>query len=122
MSGSGAENLRRRLARAAARGADGPRGLVVGDGAYPGDLREPGFLQRTIDAVADPPRVPPLERRDRDAGDEHLEVQMIADGQARGARASQLLTLGHAIADLHLDRRQVRVERLQPEPVVEDHV
>src|SRR5437879_8576809 len=82
-----------RLARAAARGADGPRGLVVGDGAHPGELREPGVLQRTIDAVADPLRVPPLERRDRDAGDEHLEVQMIADGQARGAPAAQLLNL-----------------------------
>src|SRR6267142_3283435 len=120
------ERLRRNesaatLARATTRGSDGSRGLVVGDGAHAGDLRETGFLQRAIDAVPDPLRVPPLERRDRDAGDEHLEVQVIADGQACRARASHLLALGHPVADLHLDRRQVRVERLQPEPVVEDH-
>src|SRR6267142_2224399 len=86
------------LARATTRGADGSRGLVVGDGAHAGDLRETGFLQRAIDAVPDPLRVPPLERRDRDAGDEHLEVQVIADGQACRARASHLLALGHPVA------------------------
>src|SRR5260370_19573875 len=109
------------LAGATARGADGSRRLVVGDGAHAADLRETGFLQRTIDAVADPLRVPPLERSDRYAGDQHLEVQMIADGQARRARASQLLAFVHPVADLPLHRRPMRVERLQPEPVVDDH-
>src|SRR6267378_380396 len=89
------------LAGATARGADGSRRLVVGDGAHAADLRETGFLQRTIDAVADPLRVPPLERRDRYAGDQHLEVQMIAKGQELGRTGATGLAIG---------------DHLQPEP------
>ena len=52
---------------------------------------------------------------------QHREVQVIAAGQSGGAGAAKLLALRHRIADLHADRRQVRVERLHAEAVIEDH-
>src|SRR5688572_8714656 len=86
------------LAAAAGR-ARGGGGRVVGvdDGAEAGDLPEPGLLQRAVHAVANPLAVPPLERRHRDAGHQHLEVQVIADGEAGGARAAQWLSLGDLV-------------------------
>ena len=119
-SGVHAKMERPRPLAAAAGGAG--RGGRSRDGlvrhlADAGDLRKPGLLQRLVDAVADPLAVPPLDRRYRHSGDEHLEVQVIADGQAGGARASELLPPGDLVARLDVDRRQVRVERLQPEAV-----
>src|SRR6185436_5235821 len=64
------------------------------------DLRQPGLLQRLVHAVADPLAVPPFDGRDRDAGDEHLEVQVIAHGQAGAAAVAELLALGDRVADL----------------------
>src|SRR5215470_15531097 len=52
-------------------------GLVPRLGAA--DLGQGGFLQRLADVVTDPLAVPPLERRDGEAVDQHLVVQVIAE-------------------------------------------
>jgi hypothetical protein len=48
------------------------------------------------DVVADPLAVPPLDRRDRDALNEHLEVQVVAQG--RPVRRFPALALLHRVA------------------------
>src|SRR5207245_10435968 len=68
-----------------------------------------------------PLRVPPLDRCNRHAVDQHLVVQVIAEREPGRTAASQLLALGHAVTELDRDRRKMSVERLQPEAVVEDH-
>ena len=47
-------------------------------------------------------------------------MQVVADGEPGRAAAAQLLTLGDLVTDLRLDRREVRVERLQAEAVIDD--
>src|SRR5215475_11827979 len=66
----------------------GVRRLVLAGGADAGDLGQSRLFERPVHAVADPLGVPPLERSDGHAGDEHFEVQVVADSEARGARAS----------------------------------
>ena len=51
---------------------------------------------------------------------QHREVQVVAAGQAGLAAASELLALLHLVARRHRDRRQVRVQALQPRAVVDD--
>src|SRR5258706_11223670 len=85
------------------------------------DLGERGFLQRLADVVADPLGVPPLERRDRRAVDQHLVVEVITHRQAGRAGPRDLLTFLDGVADLHGRAREMGVERLQTEPVVDHH-
>ena len=66
-------------------------------------------------------RVPPLHRIHLHAADEHREVQVVAAGQPGRARAAERLALVDRVAFLHVDRREVRVERLHAQAVVEDH-
>src|SRR4030095_14214820 len=80
----------------------------------------PRLFQRLADVVADPLAVPPLERRDRYAVDQHLVVEVIADREPGGAGSRTLLTFLDGVADLHGRARQVRVERLQAQAVI-DH-
>src|SRR6266498_2102256 len=54
------------------------------------EQRDARFHERPADVVADPLAVPPFDRRDRDPLDQDLVVQVIADGQAGGARATEL--------------------------------
>src|SRR5687768_1378287 len=46
---------------------------------------------------------------------------MITTGEAGRSAPSQLLVHLYAVAALHTDRRQVRVQGLQPHAVVDDH-
>src|SRR3989442_11909375 len=64
------------------------------------DLGQPRVEERLRDVVADPPRVPPLDRRHRHPMDEHLEVEVIAKREPRGPRAPELLALRHLVAAL----------------------
>src|SRR2546428_4888762 len=89
-------------------------GAVVGRGLEAGHV-DSGRSERPADAIADPLRVPPLDRRDRHAVDQHLVVQVIAEREPGRTAASQLLALGHAVTELDRDRRKMSVERLQPE-------
>src|SRR5438093_42850 len=93
-----------------------PRGLCEGWG-HPG---QPPLIQRLADVVADPLAVPPLERRDRHAVDEHLVVEVVADREPGRSGSRDLLTLLDGVADLHGRAREMRVQRLQAQAVV-DH-
>src|SRR5437016_4063894 len=68
------------------------------------DLRQARVLQRLVDPVAHPLRVPPLERRHRHSIHEHFVVQVVADGQARGPRVAQRLPLVDVVAHFHVER------------------
>src|SRR5262245_5378699 len=105
---------------------DAPRLLTVSGGAVFGRRLEtahvdPSRLQRAADAIANPLRIPPFDRRDRHAVDQDFVVQVIAEGETGRAAAPELLTLGDGVAELDRDGREVAVERLQAEAVVEDH-
>src|SRR6185295_18173387 len=52
--------------------------------------------------------------------DQDLEVQVIADSQARGARSTELLALLDLVAFLDGEAREMAVERCEDEPVVDD--
>src|SRR5262249_29890610 len=95
----------RKLAAAlgGSRCCGGSLGLVAGLRAA--DLGQGGFLQRLADVVADPLGVPPLERRDRRAVEEHLVVEVIADCEPGRARARDLLALLDRVAHFHGDAR-----------------
>src|SRR5438067_6162640 len=84
-------------------------------------LRLLRFLQLALDAIGDPMRVPPLDRIHHAPADEQREVKMIAAGAAGGVAAADDLSARDAIADLHVERQQERVQRLHAHPVVEDH-
>src|SRR6478736_2046037 len=71
-----------------------------------------GFAHLAKHPIFHPLLVPPLDRVDRVAVDEHREVEMIAAGQTRHPRAADLLALRDRVADLHFERREVRVQRL----------
>src|SRR5204862_1379221 len=113
--------------RDALAGAPAPRRrlgglLVVVRGATAleaGDLRQARVLQGLVDPVAHPLRIPPLEGRHRDAVHEYLVVQVVADGEAGRTRVAELLLLVDGVAHLDVERREVAVERLEPESVVE---
>src|SRR5690606_41759433 len=82
--------------------------------------RPPRLSELTQDAILDPLRAPPIERRHRTAAEQHREVQVIASGETgRAGAADSLLHLDH-IADRDVDRRKVRIERYQPPAVVYD--
>jgi hypothetical protein len=51
---------------------------------------------------------------------EHFVVQVVAEDETRRAGAAELLALLDLLADLDADRRHVREERLEPEPVIDD--
>ena len=46
---------------------------------------------------------------------------MVAGGEAGLAGLAEDLALLHRVADLHVDRAHVAVEREEAEPVIEDH-
>src|SRR5262245_30072624 len=77
-------------------------------------------LDFTEHAVLEPLRAPPVHRRDLLAAHEHREMQVIATGEAGHAAAPDLLSLLHHVADLDENRREVSVERLDTEAVI-DH-
>src|SRR3989442_15962308 len=77
-----------------------PRGRAPARLLAGADLGQPRVEERLRDVVADPPRVPPLDRRHRHPMDEHLEVEVIAKREPRGPRAPELLALRHLVAAL----------------------
>src|SRR5256712_13901034 len=79
-----------------------PRGRAPARLLAGADLGQPRVEERLRDVVADPPRVPPLDRRHRHPMDEPLEVEVIAKREPRGPRAPELLALRHLVADLDL--------------------
>src|SRR5439155_9420547 len=113
--------VRRALAAGAPRGLRGgrARGRLVARGAA-ADLGQARRLQRLADVVTDPLGVPPLERRHRHAVHEHLEVEVVPDREPRGPGAPELPALLDRVADLHPEAREVRVECLEAEAVVQD--
>src|SRR5687767_8068759 len=72
-------------------------------------------------AVLDPLRAPPVDRRDRSPAQQHREMQMITAGESGRSAASKLLVHPHAVAALHADGREVRVQRLQTHAMIDDH-
>src|SRR5713226_558132 len=76
-----------------------PRGRAPARLLAGADLGQPRVEERLRDVVADPPRVPPLDRRHRHPMDKHLEVEVIAKREPRGPRAPELLALRHLVAD-----------------------
>ena len=55
--------------------------------------------------------------------DQHREVQVIARGEAGHARAAERFALAHALSGRHSDLGEMRVERREPQAMVEhDHV
>src|SRR5438132_749014 len=98
-----------------------PRGSAPGRLLAGADLGQPCVAERLGDVVADPLRVPPLDRCHRHPVDQHLEVEVVAHRESRRARASELLALRHRVAHLDLDGREVGVEGLEPQTVVDDH-
>src|SRR6185295_10383394 len=80
-----------------------------------------GFHDLAEHAVLHPFHVPPFHRIDRRSVDEHGEVQMVARGEPRHPASSNDLSLVHLVANLHTDGRQVTVERLHTETMVDDY-
>ena len=79
-----------------------------------------GCHDLAADAVLHPLFAPPIHRRDLLSADEHREVEVIAAGEAGHAAATEFLPLFHAVADLDADRRQVPIQRLHAEAVIDD--
>src|SRR5262245_45848872 len=69
------------------------------------------LLERPADVIPDPLAIPPFDGRHRDPLDQHLVLQVIADGQAGRAGLSELLALLDLVPRLHGDARLVPVER-----------
>src|SRR5262249_12644921 len=91
--GAGGRPPRMLLAAPAGGGGRRRRGLGLVPRLGAADLGQGGFLQRLADVVTDPLVVPPLERRDGDAVDQHLVVQVIAEREPGRAGPRDLLTL-----------------------------
>ena len=122
---------RRRRSAASSRGQ---RRAGRGAGARPAGSRIIGLTRRGCRRRAVPPAsrilrntrssiqcaVPPLDRVHLHAADQHREVQVVAAGQPGRARAAERLALLDGVALLHVHRRQVRVERLHAQPVIDD--
>src|SRR5947207_4058747 len=79
------------------------------------------FLQLPVNPVADPMRIPPVDRIRRAPADEHGEVQVVAAREPRHPAPPERLSLGDQVANLHVDRREMPVQRSDAHPVVEDH-
>src|SRR5262245_31454854 len=72
-------------------------------------------------AVLHPLLAPPVDRRHLLTADQHREVEVVAAGEPRHPAAADLLAFLHLVAHLDADRREVGVERLHTETVVEHH-
>src|SRR5438876_9826715 len=79
------------------------------------------LVQLSLDAILDPVGVPPFDRVDRMAIDQHGEVQVIAASKSGHPAAPDRLAFFHRIANLDIERPEMAVEGLNAHAVVENN-
>jgi hypothetical protein len=83
--------------------------------------RRPATGQPRRDVLANPERIPPLDRIDVHAAQHDREVQVVAAGQSGFAGLTQRFAGFHLLARLHGDGAQVAVQRGNAQAVIDDH-